>query len=118
VNEDDAMTTTKLIRLAAVLGAILAGPALADLPRLPQALQLPQSKDSPGVVTFRHDSHVDAKKPACATCHPKRFSILGRSSDKPVVHVKHAAMEKGEACGACHGKAAFGFEDCTMCHAQ
>jgi c(7)-type cytochrome triheme protein len=119
VKEDDAMTTTKLIWLGAVLGAVLAGPTrAADLPRLPQALQLVQSKDSPGVVTFRHDSHVDAKKPSCATCHPKRFSILGRSADKAPVHVKHAAMEKGEACGACHGKAAFGFEDCTMCHAQ
>jgi c(7)-type cytochrome triheme protein len=116
------MTTTKLIRLFAMLGTIgtlAGGPALAgDLPRLPQALPLAQSKDSPGVVTFRHDSHVDAKKPSCATCHPKRFSILGRSADKAPAHVKHAAMEKGEACGGCHGKAAFGFEDCTMCHAQ
>lgn len=113
------MTTTKLMRIGAVVGALLASGALADaLPRLPQALPLPQASDSPGVVTFNHDSHVDAKKPACASCHPRLFSILGRSAERRVRAVKHETMEKGEACGACHGKKAFGFDDCTMCHAQ
>jgi c(7)-type cytochrome triheme protein len=112
------MTTTKLMRLGAVLGALFAGGAWADLPRLPQALTMPQTGDSPGVVTFRHDSHVDTKSPGCLSCHPRRFSILGRSADQKPVAIKHAAMEKGEACGACHGKQAFGFEDCTACHAM
>ncbi|WP_242360186.1 MULTISPECIES: c(7)-type cytochrome triheme domain-containing protein [Anaeromyxobacter] len=113
------MTTTKLMRIGAVLGALIAGGALAEgLPRLPQPLQLPQGADSPGVVTFRHDSHLDAKRPACVECHAGRFSILGRSGERPGAKVTHAAMEKGEACGACHGKQAFGFDDCTTCHAQ
>ena len=113
------MTTTKLMRIGAVVGALLAGGVLADtLPKLPQPLQLPQASDSPGVVTFRHDSHVDAGKPACASCHPRQFSILGRSAERRERVVKHAAMEQGESCGACHGKQAFGFDDCTMCHAQ
>ncbi|ABS26006.1 cytochrome c3 family protein [Anaeromyxobacter sp. Fw109-5] len=113
------MTTTKLMRIGAVVGALLAGGALAgDLPRLPQALPLPQGAESPGEVTFRHDSHVDSAKPACASCHPRLFSILGRSAERRDRVVKHAAMEKGESCGACHGKQAFGFDDCTMCHAQ
>ena len=113
------MRTPKLMFLGAVLGLALGGTALADnLPRLPQPLPLQQSVDSPGVVTFRHDTHVDAAKPACTTCHPRLFSILGRSAEKRVRIVKHDAMEKGEACGACHGKKAFAFEDCTMCHAQ
>lgn len=112
------MTTTKLMRIGAVLGALLAGGAWADLPKLPQPLSMPQTGDSPGVVTFRHDSHVDSKSPGCLTCHPKRFSILGRSADKKPAAIKHATMEKGEACGACHGKQAFGFEDCTSCHAM
>ncbi len=112
------MTSTKLIPMLAALA--FAGGALADgLPRLPVALKLAQSGDSPGVVTFNHDMHVDPSKPACVACHPARFSILGRSSGlRRAPAVTHAAMEKGQACGACHGKAAFNFDDCTMCHAR
>ncbi len=111
------MTTRTLIPvLAAVL---LGGTAHADgLPRLPAALKLPQSGDSPGVVTFNHDMHIDSAKPNCVACHPRQFSILGRSATKRVKVVTHAAMEKGGACGACHGKQAFNFDDCTMCHAM
>jgi len=25
-------------------------------------------------------------------------------------------MTKGAACGSCHGRKAFGFDDCTLCH--
>ena len=100
------------------VGIGLGGVALADLPRLPGELQVTKSDDSPGQVTFRHDSHVDSAKPGCVACHPRIFSILGRSSDKPVTKVKltHDAMEKGQGCGACHGKKAFGFEECGNCH--
>ncbi len=104
--------------LAAVL--LLGGVALADgLPNLPHALRLPQGADSPGPVTFNHDSHVDAAKPSCVSCHPRRFGILGRSAaTRNVPPITHAAMENGDACGACHGRGAFGFDDCTSCHAQ
>lgn len=111
------MTSTKLfLVLAAMLAAAVA--VAGDLPRLPLALKLPQSGESPGVVTFTHESHVDAAKPRCVTCHPGQFSILGRSATKRARVVTHAAMEKGEMCGACHGKAAFNFEDCSACHAM
>ena len=111
------MTSRKLtVTLAALL---LCGAALADdLPRLPGALKLPQSGESPGVVTFNHDMHVDTSAPGCVSCHPRLFSILGRSATKRAKVVTHAAMEKGESCGACHGKKAFNFDDCTMCHAM
>jgi c(7)-type cytochrome triheme protein len=119
------MTTTKLFpMLAAVL---LSGPVLAaDLPRLPPGLKLAQMGDSPGVVTFNHDMHVDSAKPACLSCHPAQpsgsptpgFSILGRSAEKGRPAITHAAMEKGQSCGACHRKTAFAFDDCTMCHAM
>ncbi len=100
-----------------LVAVVLGGTALAgDLPRLPVALKLQQSGDSPGVVTFNHDMHVDMAKPDCVQCHPRLFGILGRSATKRTKVVKHAAMEKGDACGACHGKKAFDFEDCTMCH--
>jgi c(7)-type cytochrome triheme protein len=111
------MTTWKLVPMLAA--AALAGSALAaDLPRLPAALKLPQTGESPGVVTFNHDMHVDTAKPACISCHPRQFGILGRSALERRPAVTHAAMEKGQACGACHGKAAFNFDDCTMCHAM
>lgn len=109
----------KLIRTFAMVLVLAAGSVAAyDLPGLPQALKLPQASDSPGVVTFNHDMHVDTGKPNCVSCHPKPFSILGRSAPKREAKITHSAMEKGEACGTCHGKAAFNFDDCTMCHAM
>ncbi len=109
------MTTWKLAPILAALA--LAGAAAAkDLPHLPGALKLPQGGDSPGVVTFNHDMHLDSAKPSCVGCHSARFSIMGRSAAAKRPAITHATMEKGAACGACHGKAAFNFEDCTMCH--
>lgn len=111
------MTTRKLIPVLAA--ALLGAAAVADdLPRLPGALKLPQGGDSPGVVTFNHDMHLDLQAPACVGCHPGLFSILGRSAARRREAVTHPAMERGEACGACHGKSAFDFGDCTMCHAM
>ena len=113
------MTSRTIVTAIAAL--LIAGTALADnMPKLPGALKLPQTGESPGVVTFNHDMHVDASKPAgsCTACHPRMFSILGRSAAKREKTVTHAAMEKGESCGACHGKQAFNFDDCTMCHAM
>lgn len=115
--EGTSMTSRKLFLALTVL--LAAGVAMAgDLPRLPVPLKLPQSGQSPGVVTFTHESHVDAAKPRCVACHPKQFSILGRSATKRTRVVTHAAMEKGEMCGACHGKSAFNFDDCSTCHAM
>ena len=113
------MTSRKLI--IAIAALLIGGAALADnMPKLPGALKLPQSGESPGVVTFNHDMHVDTSKAAgsCTACHPRLFSILGKSATKRVKVVTHDAMLKGESCGACHGKQAFNFDDCTMCHAM
>jgi len=112
------MTSRTAARLAVALGVLLAGVAAAGLPRLPGDLLLARGADSPGQVTFRHGSHVDEARPDCTTCHPRRFSILGRSRTEARPAVTHAAMEKGQACGGCHGKAAFGFDECGNCHAE
>jgi c(7)-type cytochrome triheme protein len=110
----------KRLRLLATLltlsltGAVLAG----NLPRLPQDRALPQGTDSPGVVTFRHATHVDAGKPDCTSCHPALFPILHRSAAQPAPKLTHKGMEQGAGCGKCHdGKSAHGFDDCATCHA-
>jgi c(7)-type cytochrome triheme protein len=100
--------------LLAFSSALLAG----ALPKLPKDKALPQGDGSPGVVTFRHDSHVDASRPDCTTCHPTLFSIVKRtaSSAAPAA-IRHADMEKGKSCGSCHdGKSAHGLDDCGTCH--
>ena len=113
------MTGRSAMRLVVALCALGAGAAVADLPRLPGDLSLPRGADSPGQVVFRHESHVDAARPDCVTCHPRRFSILGRSGGAARPAITHDAMEKkGQACGACHGQAAFGFDECGNCHAE
>ena len=107
------ITAPTLLSLgAAVLTSSL---AFAALPKLPAALPLPQTGDSPGVVTFNHESHVDAARPDCTACHPKLFKILKRTARTPITHDR--MTKEGQQCGACHGKTSFGFEDdCTMCH--
>lgn len=114
-------TLRRACLLTAVALAVASVAAAAELPRLPKDLPLPKGDDSPGQVVFRHDSHVDAKKPSCIACHPKRFPMLHESA-LPKGAITHDRMEKkGELCGSCHGKgkAAFDFNDaCENCHAQ
>jgi c(7)-type cytochrome triheme protein len=100
--------------LLALSPALLAG----SLPNLPKDKALPQGDGSPGVVTFRHESHVDASRPDCTTCHTNLFPIVKRtaSSAAPAA-IRHADMEKGKSCGSCHdGKSAHGLDDCATCH--
>ena len=46
------------------------------LSRLPAARVLAGAEDSPGAVTFRHESHLDPEAPDCTTCHPRLFRIV------------------------------------------
>ena len=41
--------------------------------------------------------------------------IFVMTSEKAEV-VTHDRMKAGQSCGKCHGKQAFNFDDCTMCH--
>ena len=112
-------TLTRTRLLVATLALLGAGLAVAyDLPRLPKELALKRGADSPGQVVFRHDSHVDAARPTCLACHPERFSMLGASASPQRPAITHERMTAGRDCGACHGKEAFGLDDCTMCHQQ
>jgi c(7)-type cytochrome triheme protein len=102
------------VLLLAVFPALVGG----SLPNLPKDKALPQGDGSPGVVTFRHASHVDSSRPDCTTCHSTLFPIVKRtaSSAAPAA-IRHADMEKGKSCGSCHdGKSAHGLDDCGTCH--
>lgn len=112
--------TTSRRALAIGLLAGFAAAATGALPKLPQDRALPQGPDSPGVVTFSHGSHLDQQKPDCTLCHPRVATILA-SSKPPVAKAggRHAEMEQGRSCGACHdGNKAHGLDDCAACHVE
>jgi len=110
-------TTRAVAWMGLLLGAGLAAEAAAgELRRLPAEYVFPQGDGSPAPVTFRHDTHVDARRPDCVACHPAAFSLLERGKATGLRAVKHEEMEKGRACGACHGKQAFGLDSCDACH--
>jgi c(7)-type cytochrome triheme protein len=102
--------------LAAAAGLVLGGAAAAAGLRLPADYIFPQGDGSPGAVTFSHATHVDGRSPACVACHPTRFAMLRAGTATGLPALRHQDMEKGQACGACHGKQAFGFDSCEMCH--
>lgn len=98
--------------LVMCFGAVAAS---QDMPKLPAPIKMTRSGDSPGQVTFNHETHVDSTVPACTTCHPGQFRILKASPRR--APVTHTEMDKGRYCGSCHnGKKAFALEDCTACH--
>jgi c(7)-type cytochrome triheme protein len=104
-----------LVLMAAV--ALAASAAAQSLPRLPADITLPQTGDSPGKVTFSHATHISFQaKPDCTVCHPKLAPILRAQTGAKRPTITHEAMLKGQMCGACHGKTAHGFDDCTTCH--
>ncbi len=110
-------TGTQLRRIAAAAALAFSTAALADgLARLPPDFTFPPSDGSPGKVTFSHSSHVDPKAPGCTNCHPKAFKTLEKGATADGQPIRHAVMEKGGQCGACHGKGAFGFDSCDLCH--
>ncbi len=104
--------------LAGILMATTAAAAGGKLAKLPSDYVFARGDGSPGPVTFSHASHVDTAKPACVTCHPTKFRILESGRTVTAEPIKHQHMEAGAACGSCHGKTAFGFDSCDMCHKQ
>jgi c(7)-type cytochrome triheme protein len=89
-----------------------------SLPRLPKAFDFPQSPDSPGIVTFNHDTHIAVQeKPDCTACHPKLFKILEPGMPVEGRPIRHGLLEKKRQCGACHdGEVATGLDQCDHCH--
>ena len=103
------------------LGLLAAAPAVGQV-KLPDPFTFPQSKDSPGVVTFDHAKHKEAGADKCTACHVKVFKMKKGTSGTLTM----SKMKTGEFCGACHtgttqigSKVVFAADDktnCERCH--
>jgi len=79
-----------------------------DYSYLPKDLAFPRSEESPGKVTFSHDSHLLVAE-KCTDCHGKQLGILpGRAP-------RATDMHSAENCGRCHNGKAAG-DECLSCH--
>ena len=80
-------------------------------------VEIPMRGDSPGLVVFSHETHVDPANPSCGTCHAGDFPLTSAGTRKESSYLMDA-MYKGESCGKCHnGKDAFAADgDCETCH--
>jgi c(7)-type cytochrome triheme protein len=99
----------------AIAGAA-AAPVTAEL-SLPADYTFPKGAESPGGVTFSHESHVDRKTPRCGPCHNGPFRMT--EPGKPVVgEANFKRIHEGDLCAFCHdGKKAFSVQgDCSACH--
>jgi c(7)-type cytochrome triheme protein len=87
----------------------------------PAELVFSKSEESPGEVTFRHSTHVDATRPSCATCHTAQFKMLKINIEK-TPGVARLDMHNERRCGSCHnGEKAFDLrkaDNCTTCHSS
>jgi c(7)-type cytochrome triheme protein len=85
--------------------------------QLPAPYDFPSSEDSPGAVTFSHESHVDPEAPDCATCHSTMFRINAAGTPHEG-ELSYERIHEGDLCASCHdGKHAFAIEDdCSFCH--
>jgi c(7)-type cytochrome triheme protein len=83
---------------------------------LPADFTFQTGADSPGQVTFRHETHVNAAEPKCATCHASLFSM--QAPGKPLTETLNMDSAHGALCGSCHnGTNAFKVdENCDVCH--
>jgi c(7)-type cytochrome triheme protein len=98
--------------------ATLSPPSSADhYFAMPPDITLPTSEASPGVVTFRHSSHLDARQAHCTECHIQKFRIL-KTKVPDLTTTGASDLHSAQFCGACHdGEKSFSVkEDCQLCH--
>lgn len=85
---------------------------------LPEDYLFPSSEDSPGQVTFSHETHVMMQEtPSCATCHHTTWSL--EQSAMPLNgELSYERVHEGDLCSSCHdGEQAFAVDDsCDACH--
>jgi c(7)-type cytochrome triheme protein len=80
-------------------------------------IEIPMRGDSPGLVVFSHENHVDPRNPSCGTCHAGDFPITSTGTKNESSYLMDT-MYEGKSCGKCHnGKDAFAADgDCETCH--
>jgi len=82
---------------------------------VPKPHTYPRGGDSPGTVTFRHETHLRGTG-GCKACHPRPFPMAS-APPRP-----NGGMHEPASCGACHdGTKAFAAEDpasCARCHVE
>ena len=83
----------------------------------PEPIVFQPSEDSPGKVTFNHETHVDPYEPGCGKCHTEMFAIRPEQAGV-TVNKGDGEMILHEKCGSCHdGENAFSIDDgCEFCH--
>jgi len=65
-------------------------------------------------VRYSHTPHTEWL--TCANCHPAIFPLSRQATPTLITMAK---IKKGEYCGACHGRVAFGTEgECARCHTK
>jgi c(7)-type cytochrome triheme protein len=81
----------------------------------PKPFAFERSSESPGQVTFRHETH-GGRSLKCGACHAKFFAM------KPLVRSPDADYHARTLCGGCHdGGQSFSVEDdgkCQRCHVE
>ena len=81
----------------------------------PKPFAFKQGSQSPGRVTFKHETHR-GNGLKCKACHASMFAM------KPYVQDPKADYHERNLCGGCHdGKQSFGVEDddkCERCHVE
>ncbi|GMV40622.1 MAG: hypothetical protein AMXMBFR64_23380 [Myxococcales bacterium] len=98
---------------------VVGTPSEAGDLRVPADYTFPVTGDSPGAVTFSHESHMGTVEGAqCGACHKTDWSLTKPGAPLSGT-ITHERMNRGELCGSCHeGTKAFGMtdDDCSSCH--
>lgn len=93
---------------------------------LPEDFAFPQGEDSPGEVTFSHDSHASYMDNNCMLCHSDTWSMLTPATPK-TGELTYERIHEEDLCYSCHsgeehpdlGMEIFStqdFDSCDSCH--
>lgn len=76
-------------------------------------------EESPGEVTFSHETHAELKPPNCTTCHKGDFPLLGTAATA-APRRRGEVLHETKGCGRCHdGEDAFPIDgECESCHVE